>query len=99
MAHYRFFVQQLCACFERSEFHHVPRANNEAAAALASVGSTRQAITHGVSLEHPRKPSITLSSEYDSIVLNADPGTVSVVPHPGTAASHLGIAALHPGTA
>jgi len=38
MALYRFFVQQLCACFEGYEFHHVPRANNEAADALARVG-------------------------------------------------------------
>jgi hypothetical protein len=41
MAAYHFFVQQLCACFEGCEFHHVPHANNEAADTLAKVGSTR----------------------------------------------------------
>src|SRR4051812_14785604 len=70
------------ACFEGCEFHHVPRANNEAAAALAMVGSTRHAIPLGVSLEHLRKPTITPSPESDSIVLNADPGTAGTAPHP-----------------
>src|SRR3954466_11696104 len=50
MASYRFLVQQLIGYFEGCEFHHVPRANNEAADALSKLGSTRQAITPGVSL-------------------------------------------------
>src|SRR4051812_32032834 len=98
MALYRFFVQQLCACFEGCEFHHLPRANNEAADALARVGSTRQAIPPGVSLEHLCNPSITPSPESDSIVLDADPGTVGAASHPGTAPSHPGTASPRPET-
>src|SRR5664279_2689551 len=67
MAGYRFFVQQLCACFEGCEFHHVPPASNEAADLLARIGSTRQAIPPGISLEHLRKPSIKPSPESESI--------------------------------
>ena len=44
MASYRFLVQQLTGSFEGCEFHHVPRADNEAADTLAKIGSTRQAI-------------------------------------------------------
>src|ERR1041385_7612986 len=63
MASYRFLVQQISGYFEGCEFHHVPRANNEAADALSKLGSTRQAIPPGVSLEHIKKPSIIPSSE------------------------------------
>src|SRR3954469_8659864 len=34
MASYRFLVQQLSGFFEGCEFHHIPRAENEAAVAL-----------------------------------------------------------------
>src|SRR3954471_8385440 len=61
MASYRFLVHQLIGYFEGCEFHHIPRANNEAADALSKLGSTRQAIPPGVSLEHIKKPSITPS--------------------------------------
>src|SRR3954467_13878972 len=70
MASYRFLVQQLSGYFEGCEFHHVPRANNEAADALSKLGSTRQAIPPGVSLEHVRKPSITPSPESESIFIS-----------------------------
>src|ERR1041385_2237057 len=70
MASYRFLVQQLSGYFEGCEFHHVPRANNEAADALSKLGSTRQSIPPGVSLEHIKKPSITPSPEYESIFIS-----------------------------
>src|SRR3954464_9088779 len=70
MASYRFLVQQLSGYFEGCEFHHVPRENNEAADALSKLGSTRQAIPPGVSLEHIKKPSITPSPESESIFIS-----------------------------
>src|SRR4051812_20302908 len=70
MARYRFLVQQLSGYFEGCEFHHVPRANNEATDALSKLGSTRQAIPPGVSLEHIKKPSITPSPESESIFIS-----------------------------
>src|ERR1043165_10310342 len=70
MASYIFLVQQLNGYFEGCEFLHVPRANNEAADALSKLGSTRQAITPGVSLENMKKPSIIPSPEYESIFIS-----------------------------
>src|SRR3954463_15715320 len=70
MVSYRFLVQQLSGYFEGCEFLHVPRANNEAADALSKLGSTRQAIPPGVSLEHIKKPSITPSPESESIFIS-----------------------------
>src|SRR3954463_3341848 len=70
MASYRFLVQQLRGYFEGCEFHHEPRANNEAADALSKLGSTGQAIPPGVSLEHIKKPSITPSPESESIFIS-----------------------------
>src|SRR3954462_8858659 len=63
-------VQQLSGYCEGCEFHHVPRANNEAADALSKLGSTRQAIPPGVSLEHIKKPSIAPSPESGSIFIS-----------------------------
>src|SRR3954462_13319204 len=63
-------VQQLSGYCEGCEFHHVPRANNEAADALSKLGSTRQSIPPGVSLEHIKKPSITPSPESESIFIS-----------------------------
>lgn len=60
MASYRFLVQQISGHFDGCEFLHVPRANNEAADALAWIGSTRQAKLVGISLECLRKLSSTL---------------------------------------
>jgi ribonuclease HI len=51
MASYGFYVQQLCGFFKGCEFHHIPRANNDEADQLSKIGSTRQAIPVGVSLE------------------------------------------------
>src|ERR1041385_4834548 len=70
MASYRFLVQQISGYFEGCEFHHVPRANNEAADALSKLGSTRQAIPPGISLEHIKRPSITPSSDSESIFIS-----------------------------
>src|ERR1041385_2190306 len=70
MASYRFLVQQIGGYFEGCQFHHVPRASNEAADALSKLGSTRQAIPPGVSLEHIRKPSIIPSPESKSIFIS-----------------------------
>src|SRR3954469_3861595 len=70
MASYRFLVQQISGYFEGCEFHHVPRANNEAADALSKLGPTRQAIPPGVSLEHIKKPSITPSPDFESIFIS-----------------------------
>jgi hypothetical protein len=58
MASYRFLVQQISGYFDGCEFIHVPRADNEAADALARIGSTRQAIPYDVSLECLHKPSL-----------------------------------------
>src|SRR4051812_23799442 len=69
MASYRFLVQQLSGSFEGSEFHHVPRGNNEAADALSKIGSTRNSIPPGISLEHIKKPSIKPSPESESIFI------------------------------
>ncbi|KAI4983563.1 hypothetical protein ZWY2020_025429 [Hordeum vulgare] len=72
MASYRFLIQQLSGPFEGCEFHHVPRAENEAGDTLLKIGSTRQAIPAGVSLEQLHKPSIKPSPESASIFVPAD---------------------------
>lgn len=74
MASYHFLVQQMCGSFEGCEFHHVPRADNEAADTLTKIGSSRQAIPASVSLEHLDKPSIKPSPDSKSIFIPADPG-------------------------
>ena len=51
----------------------MPRAENEAADTLSKLGSTRQAIPAGISLEHLWKPSIKPSPESDSIYIPAKP--------------------------
>ena len=81
--------------FDGCEFHHVPRANNEAADALARGGSTRADIPPGVSLEHLRKPSIRPSPDTESICVEADPGAAAK--NPGAAAKSPGAAAGIPG--
>src|SRR4051812_34202085 len=65
-------VQLLSSLFEGCEFHHVPRAENEAADALSKLGSTRKEIPAGVSLENIQKPSIKPSPESESIFIPAD---------------------------
>ena len=73
MALYRFHIQKICGYFEGCEFHHVPRADNEAVEMLSKLGSSRQAIPPGIALEHLRKPSITPSPECESIYIPANP--------------------------
>jgi hypothetical protein len=100
MASYRFYVQQLCGFFEGCEFHHVPRANNDEADWLSKIGSTRQDIPAGVSLEIIRKPSIMPSPESTSIYAPEDPAPASVPPpDPGAVALKLKEAAGLPDAA
>jgi ribonuclease HI len=88
MASYRFYVQQLCGFFEGYEFHHVPRANNDEADRLSKIGSTKQEIPVGVSLEIICKPSINPSPESGSIYVPEDPALVqTMLPDSGAAAS------------
>ena len=75
---------------EGCEFLHVPRADNDQADALAWIGSTRQAIPTGVSLQRLLKPSIKPSPESDSIFVPPAPetaGSVSRNPAGGTGTS------------
>jgi hypothetical protein len=73
MASYRFYMQQLCGIFEGYEFHYVTRANNDKADRLSKIGSTKQDILAGVSLEIICKPSIKPSLESGSIFMPEDP--------------------------
>jgi hypothetical protein len=100
MASYRFYVQQLCGFFEGCEFHHILRANNDEADRLSKIGSTRQDVPAGLSLEIIRKPSIKPSPESTSIYVPGDPAP-SRAPPPGSgaAASELKEAAGPPNTA
>jgi hypothetical protein len=100
MASYRFYVQQLCEFFEGCEFHHVPRANNNEADHLSKIGSTRQEIPAGVSLEEIHKPSIKPSPESGSIFVPEDLAPVSApLPNPGAAAAKVEEAAGQPSVA
>jgi hypothetical protein len=93
-------VQQLCGFFEGCEFHHVPRANNDEADRLSKIGSTKQDIPAGVSLEIIRKPSIKPSPESTSIYVLGDPAPAQVPPlDSGAAASGLKEAAGQPSAA
>jgi ribonuclease HI len=80
MTSYCFYVQQLSGFFEGCEFHHVPRANNEEADRLSKIGSTKQDIPAGVSLEIIHKPSIKPSPESISIYVSGDPAPAQVPP-------------------
>jgi hypothetical protein len=73
MGSYRFLVQQISGYFEGCEFRHVPRAQNEAADTLSKLGSSRDSIPPGISLEHLRKPSIKPSPESSSIYVPPSP--------------------------
>jgi ribonuclease HI len=100
MALYRFHVQQIAGYFDGCEFHHVPRAENEAADTLSKLGSSRQAIPAGISLEHLRKPSIKPSSESESIFIptNPEPDVVPMDIDFGSNLSNPGTAQSNPGT-
>jgi hypothetical protein len=89
MASYHFYVHQLSGFFEGCEFHHVPRANNEEADRLSKIGSTKQDIPAGVSLEIIHKPSIKPSPESISIYVPGDPA-LAQVPPPDPGAAVLG---------
>ncbi|KAK1683815.1 hypothetical protein QYE76_044663 [Lolium multiflorum] len=93
MASYRFHVQQLAGFFEGCEFHHVPRANNEAADALSKIGSTRQAIPPGVALQHCASVHHTFP-ESDSIFVPADPRASQ--PNPGASSPKSGASQPNP---
>jgi ribonuclease HI len=73
MASYRFYVQQLCGFFGGFECHHIPKANNDEVDRLLKIGSTKQEIPAGVSLEIIHKPSIKPSAESCSIYVLEDP--------------------------
>jgi hypothetical protein len=100
MASYRFYVQQLCGFFEGYEFHHVPRANNDEADWLSKIGSTKEDIPAGVSLEIIRKPSIKPSPESTSVFMPGDPAPAQEPPpDSGAATSGLKEAAGQPSAA
>jgi ribonuclease HI len=100
MASYRFYVQQLSGFFEGCEFHHVPRANNDEADRLSKIGSTKQDIPAGVSLEIIHKPSIKPSPECPSIIVPGNPAPTQVPPpDPGAAASGMKEAVGQPSAA
>ncbi|KAK1611269.1 hypothetical protein QYE76_034942 [Lolium multiflorum] len=81
-------LDYLSGFFDGCEFHHVPRANNEAADALSKIGSTRQAIPPGIALAVLKKPSIIPSPDSDSIFVPADPGAAQ--PNPGASSPKSG---------
>src|SRR3954470_12315429 len=107
MALYRFQVQQISGYFDGCEFHHVPRAENEAADILSKLGSSRQAMPPEIALEHLRNPSIKPSPESESIFIPATQES-DVVPmdidsgagssHSGTDPPTSGVVELHSGT-
>ncbi|KAK1662611.1 hypothetical protein QYE76_050770 [Lolium multiflorum] len=108
MASYRFHVQKIAGFFEGCEFHHVPRAENDAADALSKLGSSRQEIPPGIALAHLRVPSIKPSPESESIFvpeshvvpMDIDEGNPGAVPaHSGTAPADPGTAPVSSGTA
>ncbi|KAK1607953.1 hypothetical protein QYE76_031626 [Lolium multiflorum] len=100
MASYRFHVQKIAGFFEGCEFHHVPRAENEAADTLSKLGSSRQEIPPGIALAHLRVPSIKPSPESESIFVPES----HVVPmeidegNPGTAPANSGTVPVNSGT-
>jgi ribonuclease HI len=100
MTSYRFYIQQLYGFFKGCEFHHVPRANNNEADRLSNIGSTKQEIPAGVSLEVICKPSIKPSPESSSIFVPEDPALVQApLLDSGAAASELKEAAGLPSMA
>jgi ribonuclease HI len=105
MALYRFHVQKISGFFEGCEYKHIPRLENEAADVLSKLGSSRDAIPPGISLNHLRVPSIKPSPDSESIFIpkqeseavpmNVDVGYIGEDPgtawrDPGTANRILG---------
>jgi ribonuclease HI len=99
MGSYHFLVQQLSGYFEGCEFRHVPRAQNEVADTLSKLGSSRESITPGISLEHLRKPSIKPSPESSSIYVPPSPEeAVPMEIDAGASSDNPRTALLVPGT-
>jgi hypothetical protein len=99
MGSYRFLVQQLSGYFEGCEFWHVPRAQNEAADTLSKLGSSRESIPPGISLEHLRKPSIKPSPESSSIYVPPSPKKAAPMEiDAGASSDNPGTALSVPGT-
>jgi transcription antitermination factor NusG len=99
MGSYRFLVQQLSGYFEGCEFWHVPRAQNEAADTLSKLGSSRDSISPGISLEHLRKSSIKPSPESSSIYVPPSPeDAVPMEIDAGARSENPGTALSVPGT-
>jgi hypothetical protein len=99
MASYHFLVQQISGYFEGCEFWHVPRAQNDAADTLSKLGSSRELIPLGISLEHLRKPSIKPSLESTSkFVLPGPEEAVSMEIYAGASTNNPGTPSSVPGT-
>ena len=63
MVEYARMVDKIGAHFTGFEFHHIERKYNEAADALARIGSKRETVGPGVFLEHLLRPSVKVKSE------------------------------------
>jgi hypothetical protein len=99
MGSYRFLVQQLSGYFEGCEFWHVTRAQNEAADTLSKLGSSRESIPPGISLERLRKPSIKPSPESSSIYVPPSPEeAIPMEIDAGASSDNPGTALSVPGT-
>ena len=107
MALYRFHVQKISGCFKGCEYKHIPRLENEAADILSKLGSSRDAIPPGISLNHLRVPSIKPSpdsesifipkQEFEAVTMNVDVGYIWE--DPGTAWRDSGTAYRDSGNA
>ena len=100
MAAYRFHVQKISGFFDGCEFNHIRRTENESADMLSKIGSYRQAIPPGVSLEHLHRPSIKPSPESDSIFIPGNPesGVIPMDVDVGSRPQNPGTAPQDPGT-
>ncbi|XP_048566849.1 uncharacterized protein LOC125546746 [Triticum urartu] len=103
MASCRFLILQINEYFDGCEFLHMPRADNEQADALARIGSTREAIPAGVSLQCLCKPPIKTSPESESIfepatpkIVGSNSGAAAATVGLGTSAGGTGVAAVAP---
>ena len=63
MAEYRRIVDEFGRCFAGLEVRHISRDDNEAADALARIGSKRKEVPPDVFLHHLHKPSIKRGDE------------------------------------
>ena len=63
MAEYRRIVDDFGRCFAGLEVRHIKRDDNEAADALARLGSQQSPVPPDVSLKHLHKPSIKHDNE------------------------------------